>query len=40
MASTSAVDDIRIRAMRPLLPPGLLLEDYPLSGSAADTGIE
>ena len=32
------VDDTRIKRIRPLIPPALLMEDFPLSGAAADTG--
>lgn len=34
----SQTDDVRIKQIRPLIPPALLLEDFPLSGAAADTG--
>lgn len=32
------VDDTRIKRIRPLIPPALLMEDFPMSGTAADTG--
>lgn len=32
------IDDTRIKAIRPVIPPALLMEDFPLSGRAADTG--
>jgi len=35
--ATSQTDDVRIKQIRPLIPPALLLEDFPLSGAAQDT---
>jgi hypothetical protein len=34
----AGIDDTRIKAIRPLISPALILEDYPLSGTATDTG--
>jgi 3-deoxy-7-phosphoheptulonate synthase len=33
------LDDKRIKNIRPLIPPQILMEDYPLSAKAAQTGI-
>ncbi|KAL7007974.1 hypothetical protein EMMF5_002623 [Cystobasidiomycetes sp. EMM_F5] len=34
------VDDTRIKRIRPLIPPALLMEDFPMSGTAADTDVK
>jgi hypothetical protein len=40
MANTlQGIDDTRIKAIRPVIPPALLMEDFPLTGRAADTGV-